>query len=43
VSSLVVAYSGRVDSAYLAYAAHQVLPERGLVREPSFYPGCSAL
>jgi uncharacterized protein len=30
VSSLVVAYSGGVDSAYLAYAAHQVLGERML-------------
>src|SRR3989442_2656059 len=30
VRSLVVAYSGRVDSAYLAYAAHQVLGDRML-------------
>jgi pyridinium-3,5-biscarboxylic acid mononucleotide sulfurtransferase len=30
VSSLVVAYSGGVDSAYLAYAAHQALGERML-------------
>jgi pyridinium-3,5-biscarboxylic acid mononucleotide sulfurtransferase len=30
VASLVVAYSGGVDSAYLAYAAHQVLGERML-------------
>ncbi len=30
LSSLVVAYSGGVDSAYLAYAAHQVLGERML-------------
>ena len=29
-SSLVVAYSGGVDSAYLAYAAHQVLGDRML-------------
>jgi uncharacterized protein len=28
VPSLVVAYSGGVDSAYLAYAAHQVLGGR---------------
>jgi pyridinium-3,5-biscarboxylic acid mononucleotide sulfurtransferase len=30
VASLVVAYSGGVDSAYLAYAAHQVLGEKML-------------
>jgi uncharacterized protein len=30
VASLVVAYSGGVDSAYLAYAAHQALGERML-------------
>ena len=30
VPSLVVAYSGGVDSAYLAYAAHQALGERML-------------
>jgi pyridinium-3,5-biscarboxylic acid mononucleotide sulfurtransferase len=30
VASLVVAYSGGVDSAYLAYAAHQVLGDRML-------------
>ncbi|HEX5483114.1 MAG TPA: TIGR00268 family protein, partial [Terriglobia bacterium] len=29
-SSLIVAYSGGVDSAYLAYAAHQALGERML-------------
>ena len=28
--SLVVAYSGGVDSAYLAYAAHQALGDRML-------------
>ena len=30
VASLIVAYSGGVDSAYLAYAAHQALGERML-------------
>jgi len=30
VPSLLVAYSGGVDSAYLAYAAHQALGERML-------------
>ena len=30
VPSLVVAYSGGVDSAYLAYAAHQALGDRML-------------
>src|SRR5581483_1799249 len=30
IPSLVVAYSGGVDSAYLAYAAHRVLGERML-------------
>ncbi len=30
VPSLIVAYSGGVDSAYLAYAAHQAMGERML-------------
>ncbi len=30
VPSLIVAYSGGVDSAYLAYAAHRALGERML-------------
>ena len=38
LGSLLVAYSGGTDSAYLAYAAHRALGDSMLAVRPNFHP-----